>query len=135
MLFNAFKGQNKYKLCLKIHYPMIYVTKSVQIPAARTPGRINYTSHNAYFFRVLGVKLALCHTSGVQNFQVAAKCLDIDTGPCMSPLYVKQINLLKPTGHVMHQQFNIQQLYVLSTLYLCVLYLSENRQRLVPLTA
>ena len=33
----------------------------------------------------------------------------------------------------MHQQFNIQQLYVLHTLYLCVLYLSENKQRLVPL--
>ena len=28
-----------------------------------------------------------------------------------------RINLLKPTGHVMHQQFNIQQLYVLPTLY------------------
>ena len=35
----------------------------------------------------------------------------------------------------MHQQFNIQQLYVLPTLYLCVLYLPENKQRLVPLTA
>ena len=45
------------------------------------------------------------------------------------------INLLKPTGYVMHQQFNIQQLYALPTLYLCVLYLSENKQRLVPLTA
>jgi hypothetical protein len=45
------------------------------------------------------------------------------------------INLLKPTGHVMHQHFNIEQLYVLPTLYLCVLYLSENKQRLVPLTA
>jgi len=44
-------------------------------------------------------------------------------------------NFLKPTSHVMHQQFNIQQLYVLPTLYLCVLYLSENKQRLVPLTA
>ena len=44
-------------------------------------------------------------------------------------------NILKPTGYVMHQQFNIQQLYVLPTLYLCVLYLSENKQRLVPLTA
>ena len=43
--------------------------------------------------------------------------------------------LLKPTGHVMHQQFNIQQLYALPTLHLCVLYLSENKQRLVPLTA
>ena len=45
------------------------------------------------------------------------------------------INLSNPTVHVMHQQFNIQQLYVLPTLYLCVLYLSENKQRLVPLTA
>ena len=45
------------------------------------------------------------------------------------------INLLKPTGHVMHQQFNFQQLYALPTLYLRVLYLSENKQRLVPLTA
>ena len=44
-------------------------------------------------------------------------------------------NLLNPTGHVMHQQFNIQQLYVLPTLYLCVLYLSEKKQRIVPLTA
>ena len=44
-------------------------------------------------------------------------------------------NLLKPTGHVMNQQFNIQQLYVLPTLYLCVWFLSENKQRLVPLTA
>jgi hypothetical protein len=45
------------------------------------------------------------------------------------------INLLKPTGYVMHQQFNIQQLYVLPTLYLCVLYLSQKKQRLVPLTS
>jgi len=37
------------------------------------------------------------------------------------------ISLLKPTGYV-HQQFNIQQLYALPTLYLCVLYLSENKQ-------
>jgi hypothetical protein len=45
------------------------------------------------------------------------------------------LNILNPTGHVTHQQFNIQQLYVLPTLYSCVLYLSENKQRLVPLTA
>ena len=45
------------------------------------------------------------------------------------------LNLLKPTSYLMHQQFNIQQLYALPTLYLCVLYLSENKQRLVPLTA
>ena len=45
---------------------------------------------------------------------------------------MKMFNLLKPTGHAMHQQFNIQQMYVLPTPYLCVLYLSENKQRLVP---
>jgi S-adenosylhomocysteine hydrolase len=45
------------------------------------------------------------------------------------------INLFNPTGHVMHQEFNIQKLYALPILYLCVLYLSENKQRLVPLTA
>ena len=43
------------------------------------------------------------------------------------------INLLKPTGHVMHQQFNIQQLYAVPTLYLFVLDLSENKQRLCHL--
>ena len=32
-------------------------------------------------------------------------------------------------------RLNIQQLHALPTLYLCVLYLSENKQRLVPLTA
>ena len=45
----------------------------------------------------------------------------------------QQFNILKPNSYVMHQQFNIQQLYVLPTLYLCVLYLFENKQRLVKL--
>ena len=45
------------------------------------------------------------------------------------------LNLLKPACYLMHQQFNNQQLYVLPTLYLFVLYLSQNKQRLVPLTA
>jgi hypothetical protein len=48
-----------------------------------------------------------------------------------STLDLCMINLLKPTGHVMHHQFNIQQLYSLPTLYSFVLYLSENKQRLV----
>jgi hypothetical protein len=38
-----------------------------------------------------------------------------------------RLNLLKATGYVMYHQFNIQQLYALPTLYLCVLYLSENK--------
>ena len=45
-------------------------------------------------------------------------------------------NPLYPTGHYMyHHQFNIQQLYALPAPYLYVLYLSENKQRLVSLTA
>jgi hypothetical protein len=34
---------------------------------------------------------------------------------------------------MMHHQFNIQQLYALPTLYLCVLYLSENKQQMCHL--
>jgi hypothetical protein len=49
--------------------------------------------------------------------------------------HAEALNLLKSTGHVMHQQFNIQQLYAVPTLYLCILYLSEGKQKLVPLTA
>jgi len=48
--------------------------------------------------------------------------------------HVLHLNLLKPTGYVMHQQFNIQQLYAFPTLHLCVLYLSRNKERLVPFT-
>ena len=39
----------------------------------------------------------------------------------------EDFNLLKPTGHVMHQQFNIQHLYALPTLYLFIcIYLRTN---------
>ena len=44
-------------------------------------------------------------------------------------------NPLKRSGHYMYHQFNIQQFYVLPTLYLCVLCGSENKERLFPYTA
>ena len=34
-------------------------------------------------------------------------------------------NFLKPTGYVMNQQFNIQQLYALPTLYMCSVFIWE----------
>ena len=34
---------------------------------------------------------------------------------------MSSVNRLKPTCYVMHQQFNVLQLYALPTLYLCVL--------------
>ena len=36
--------------------------------------------------------------------------------PCDNLKSQEEVNLLKPTGHVIHQQFNIQQLYVQPTL-------------------
>jgi hypothetical protein len=33
------------------------------------------------------------------------------------------INLLKPTGYMMHKHVNIQQLYALPTLYLCFVFI------------
>ena len=45
------------------------------------------------------------------------------------------IKISNPTGYYVNHQFNSRQLYALPTLYLCVLYLSENKQRPVPLTA
>jgi len=37
---------------------------------------------------------------------------------------VSNINLLKPTGHVMHHQFNIQQLYALpNTVFMCFVFI------------
>ena len=39
-------------------------------------------------------------------------------------LSVCLINLLKPTGHVMYQQFNIQQLYALpATVFMCFVFI------------
>ena len=43
---------------------------------------------------------------------------------------------LKPSGHYIYHQFNIQQIYVQPTqLYLCVLCGSQNKQPLFPYTA
>ena len=68
---------------------------------------------------------------GMKNMKDDVKVMYVSLCPPTLHLF----NLSNPTGHVMHQQFNIQQLYALPTLYSCVLYLSENKQRLVPLTA
>ena len=68
-------------------------------------------------------------------YAVFDDCGKVSCGKAVSLLCHLTIHALNPAGHVMHQQFNIQQLYVLPTLYLCVFYLSENSRRIVPLTA
>jgi len=83
------------------------------------------------FMKIRPVRTELVHSDGRRDGHNEANC-HFST---FANAPKKAFNLIKPTGHVMHQQFNIQQLYALPTLYLCVLYLSENKQRLVPLTA
>ena len=89
---------------------------------------ILHTSGNAFGFqpvtgRYLGIfiRLKTVETSSVMNVSW--------------PSSVSVLNRLKPTGYVMHHQCNIQQFSILPSLYLRVLYLSENKQRLVPLTS
>jgi len=46
---------------------------------------------------------------------------------------VLSVNLLKPTGHVMHQQFNVQKLYEFTPcphyIYVFCIYLGTNNKR------
>jgi hypothetical protein len=95
-------------------------------------------NHNKFSSCTLRVKtMLMCYKSPFQNFtDDGVTSHTVLYGIQMKILLsIKQnINLLMPTGYVTHQQFNIQQLYALPILYLCVLYLSENRQWLVPLT-
>ena len=69
----------------------------------------------------------------IQKQNRSQQCRTIMTW--LSSHSTQKVNIFKSIGHVTHQQFNIQQLYAMPTLYLRVLYLSENKQRLVPLTA
>ena len=97
-----------------------------------------YEDRNTAYLQRHGVRLFIDEILQASTWEV--RCVFVYKSP-QAVFILRQskstpyLNLLKPTGYVMHQQFSIQQLYVLPTLYLCVLYLSENKQRLVPLTA
>jgi len=74
------------------------------------------------------------HLRGVYEFKISQ--VQHFTSVVHNPNWsLLNINNLNPTGHCIYRQFNIEQLYALPTLYLCFLYLSENKQRLVPLTS
>jgi len=59
---------------------------------------------------------------------------------CTSPQHVisfeNEFNLVKPTGHYMNNQFNIQQLYALphTAVFMCFVFVLD-QQRLAPHTA
>ena len=94
--------------------------------------RLSFEVYNSWK-RVEEAEQPTQHTQQTPNIQALGRIRTSDSSNQASE--DRRFNLLKFTGHVTHQQFNIQQLYVLPTLYLCVLYLSENKQRLVPRTA
>jgi len=50
-------------------------------------------------------------------------------------LRLQFINHVKPTGYVMHQQFNIQQLYALPTLYFVFCIYLRTDSKLASLSA
>jgi hypothetical protein len=81
-----------------------------------------------------GVSLQI-NTADCLKILICLNVLPVPTGYFEVHLILLLCNRLKPTGHVMHQQFDIQQLYVLPKMYLCFLYISQNKQRLVPLTS
>ena len=93
-----------------------------------------------YLLRKCAVKVLPCFVTKKDTGYSAVKVIVLTLSDTRSVFFrrlshKRNINLLKPTGRVTHHQFNIQQLYALPTLYLCAWYLSENKQRLVPLTA
>ena len=108
-------------------YPASCTMGTGSFPGVKRAGRdVDPKASSAKFKS--GIELSLYFHSGPSWFVLGQIFYE-------RPEAVWGFNLSKPTGYVMDQQFNIQQLYALPTLYLCVLYLSENKQRLVPLTA
>ena len=78
--------------------------------------------HCIYVFCIyLRTNSDLCHLQHklIGFYNRDEKCLPRDTNWVF--------NLLKPTGHMMHQQFNFQQLYVLPhCIYVFCIYLRTN---------
>ena len=69
-------------------------------------------------------------------FRFFTKTTGEKTNNAWKEVVVAYFNPSKPNGNYTYRQFNIQQFYVLPhSVYLCVLYRSENKQRLFPFTA
>ena len=90
-----------------------------------------YHQFNVHKSHVLPTQLYLCVLCGSENKQRLFPYTAL-TGWFVKPRF----NSLKLSGHYMYHQFNVHKSHVLPTqLYLCVLCVSENKQRLFPYTA
>ena len=98
---------HRHKAALRIHdmrsasnFPNNYraarITE-VQVPWLMSRGTVNSIWHQSLTFRIEFDKTVI----------------------------IWELNLLKPIGYVMHHQFNIQQLYVLPTLFMCFVFIWE----------
>ena len=148
MGFNSgFKGLNHYYVIYcQLHQPRQLRPVMSTLVVFWFPSRARYSSLLDTILTEYGAQLVSC-LKGIRGPSSEVKLavplfhlrlrLRLNEAVSQIPVCVHHmiINLLKPTGYVMHHQFNIQQLYALPTPYLYVLYLSENKQRLVPLTA
>jgi hypothetical protein len=124
--------------------PALYIRQWAGRSGARIPVWLRDIAILQYVQNIPGVQPdissvrseAMCYHSPPPSTEVRNEWM-YTSAPrvCLYGMESDNFNLLKPTGHVTHRQFNIQQLYALPTVCLCVLCLSENKQRLVPLTA
>ena len=94
-------------------------------PERGSPTGLSTSGQQSYegwaFRRAIGI----CHASYVDRLLARSGW---NSSECQN-LYMHSyiVNLLKPTGHVMHHQFNIQQLYVLRhCIYVFCIYLRTN---------
>jgi len=121
---------NRHEKCLQGGTDWVFKYSGLRLVFKRlTFNNCMLCPHCIYVFCIyLRTNSDLCHLQHklIGFYNLDEKCLQRGTDWVF--------NLLKPTIYVMHHQFNTQHLYALPTLYLCVLYLSQNKQRLVPLT-
>jgi hypothetical protein len=106
---------------------------SYLVPFERN-SRVSYSGNDVFKYR-----LVFGHSEYIRSFPITScRIAQLTYGHTLtffvSSLQHKDINILRPTCYVTHRQFNIQQFYILPTLYLCVLYFSQNKQRLLPRT-
>ena len=97
----------------------------VTVPLAPVITGINILVHFMFHIRCITIRNLVCFSSFSSSICVTFLSAGIATSISMHVFSVFDFNLLKPAGHLMHQQFNIQQLYALPTLYLCFVFIWE----------
>jgi hypothetical protein len=83
-------------------------------------------------YRRESVSCCVTYAQYTSLLELAVRSLEFN---CVLWFFIYIINLLKPTGYWMHQQVTYFDNCTLCPYCIYVLYLSENKQRLVPFTS